>query len=111
MNGSFTPQISTSYLRGRALRKECYEFTKHDQYSLPSGLFLATLLLTSPLITAAQGEIAFESLRDINREIYVMNPDGSNQTNLTNNPANDTEPSFSGDGCKISFVSARDGND
>jgi hypothetical protein len=58
------------------------------QNALPSGLFLATFLFTLPLVAAAQGKIAFESLRDVNpgtvgnnREIYVMNPDGSNQTN------------------------------
>ena len=42
-------------------------------------------------------------------EIYVMNADGSNQTRLTNNPADDFYPSFSGDGSKIAFVSNRDG--
>ena len=33
--------------------------------------------------------IAFVSNRDGNLEIYVMNADGSGQTNLTNNPALD----------------------
>ena len=36
-----------------------------------------------------------------------MNADGSNQTRLTNNPADDFEPSFSGDGSKIAFESRR----
>jgi TolB protein len=35
--------------------------------------------------------IAFESGRDGNAEIYVMNPDGSNQTNVTRNPAQDVD--------------------
>ena len=46
--------------------------------------------------------IAFSSDRDgkmgrwtVPNEIYVMNADGSNQTRLTNNPADDTEPSWS----------------
>ncbi len=39
--------------------------------------------------------IAFNSDRDGNAEIYVMNADGSNQTNLTNNPADDSLPSWS----------------
>ncbi|WP_225990646.1 TolB family protein [Bacillus luti] len=40
-------------------------------------------------------KIAFSSNRDGNFEIYVMNPDGSNQTNITNNPADDSEPAWS----------------
>ena len=55
------------------------------------------------------GKIAFTSLRDGNPEIYVMNDDGSNQTRLTNNPANDSWPSCSPDGTKIAFISNRGG--
>ncbi len=43
-------------------------------------------------------------------EIYVVNADGSNQTRLTNNSANDIRPSFNGDGSKIVFASDRDTN-
>jgi len=41
------------------------------------------------------GKIAFESNRDGNYEIYVMNADGSGQTNLTDNPASDGIPGWS----------------
>jgi TolB protein len=54
--------------------------------------------------------IAFRSQRDRNDEIYVMNSDGSCQTNLTNDPADDWSPAWSPDGSKIAFAHFFDGN-
>lgn len=56
------------------------------------------------------GQIAFTSDRAGNYEIYVMNEDGSEQTRLTDNPANDRCPALSPDGKKIAFNPHRDGN-
>ena len=54
--------------------------------------------------------IAFGSDRDGNREIYVMNADGSGVTRLTDNDAIDSGPAWSPDGRRIAFSSTRDGS-
>lgn len=51
--------------------------------------------------------IAFQSNRDGNNEVYVMNPDGSDQTRVTMNSRNDQRPDVSPDGNQIVFVSNR----
>lgn len=51
--------------------------------------------------------IAFDTDRDGNREIYSIAPDGSQLTNLSNNPADDLRPTWSPDGSQIAFVSNR----
>ena len=70
------------------------------------------MILTTAADTAAQvgTKITFFSTRDGNGEIYVMNADGTNQTNLSNNPATDADSLFSPDGTKIAFRSDRDSN-
>ena len=53
-------------------------------------------------------KIVFMSERDGNREIYVMNADGSNQRRLTDHPSADWSPDWSPDDSQITFMSARD---
>ena len=54
-------------------------------------------------------KILFTSTRDGNREVYVMNPDGSEQVNLTQHPAGDLGAVWSPTGEQILFVSDRQG--
>ena len=54
-------------------------------------------------------KILFTSARDGNYEIYMMNPDGSEQVNLTQHPAIDLDAAWSPTGEQILFVSDRGG--
>lgn len=58
----------------------------------------------------APHSIAFASSRDNNNNVYVMDPDGENQSRITINTSNDQRPDISPDGSQIVFASNRDGN-
>ena len=66
------------------------------------------LLFVLPALAAAQGKIAFLSLRGGQTELYVMNSDGTNQTRLTNDGASIFDSAISRDGSRIVFMSTRD---
>jgi Tol biopolymer transport system component len=55
-------------------------------------------------------QIIFQTDRDGNDEIYMMQQDGRMQTRLTTHSADDRFPNWSPDGKKIVFASKRDGN-
>jgi ABC-type sugar transport system substrate-binding protein len=87
-------------------------------YCLPVILLISAFNLPSQSVSLpnnnailAQGsipcQIAFDTDREGNREIYVMDPDGSNLKNLTNNEGQDENPVWSPDGKQIAFVSNR----
>ena len=73
-------------------------------------MFSALFTLVLALTAAAQEKIAFTSNQSGNNEIWLMNPNGTNQVNLTQNPADDSDPALSRNGRNIAFVSGRDGN-
>jgi Tol biopolymer transport system component len=91
--------------------------------SYDSNILLYALLMSLGLIlgcTPSQrnvenGKIVFQSDRDGNYDLHIMNLDGSDQHNLTNSPkdsriANNFGPVASPDGKQIAFESNRDGN-
>ena len=52
-------------------------------------------------------KILFASSRDGNRDVYIMNPDNSEQVNLTQHPADDQAAIWSPTGEQILFISDR----
>ena len=78
-------------------------------YVLSVFMFCAPLC---PILAKAPDtpKIVFTGWRgDNHRDIYLMNPDGSEQVNITNHRADDVSPIWSPTGEHILFVSDRDG--
>ncbi len=65
---------------------------------------------SNPVWSPSGDRIAFDSSRSGSRDIFLINPDGSNEQIITSNPASDFDPAWSPDGQHIVFVSDRDGN-
>ena len=74
------------------------------------SIFLIFAPVSAVLAKAPEtAKIVFTSMRDGNFEIYTMNPDGSDQINLTQHRARDSAPVWSPTGGQILFQSDRGG--
>lgn len=72
-----------------------------------STLLVLGILSTTLAKAPPTPKIVFTSNREGNFEIYTMNPDGSEQMNLTEHRADDYDPVWSPTGKQILFVSDR----
>ena len=78
---------------------------------LLGSTFLFLLLWATPFLAQIPGgKILFLSTREGNFDIFSMNTDGRNQTNLTHHPKMDFWISYDKVNAKIYFYSNRDGN-
>lgn len=74
------------------------------------GLVVGLSMIPDSAEAARTAKIVFASNRDGNSEIYIMNPDGSGQVNLTHHRDHDYSPVWSPTGRQILFASERSGN-
>ncbi len=87
---------------------------RRSLWTLSAALTTVSIALATPAlaqVTSVNGKIAYTvcdysvPAGDITCDIWVMDPDGSNQTNLTNTPElNETQPAWSPDGTRIAYL-------
>ncbi|HEX7248132.1 MAG TPA: hypothetical protein VF351_08540 [Actinomycetota bacterium] len=71
--------------------------------ALGVGIIAVPAVSVGAVVAGPAGQIAFQSERDGDFEIWVANPDGSVPTKLTDNTVVDADPTWSPDGSRIAF--------
>lgn len=74
--------------------------------ALAAGLVAVPSIEAAAVVPGPAGQIAFQSERDGDFEIWVSNLDGSAATKLTDNTVLDADPTWSPDGTRIAFQRA-----
>jgi Tol biopolymer transport system component len=74
-----------------------------------TGTALDAFTVVNRTSNTAAGRIFFTSDRPGNYDVFAMNGDGSNPSNLTDHPATDWYPNGSWDGTQVAFASKRNG--
>lgn len=65
-------------------------------------------LAVGATFAGANGKIAFDDVVNGHRQIFVVDPDGGNRTQLTDGDFDNFEPAWSADGARLAFVSNRE---
>gem|GEM_PF-458310 len=121
--GAVSPSGTNSYADGTsvtvtATANSGYEFSSWSGGCFGSGSCSVTMnadrnVTANFTLNPLAGKIVFRSTATTSSalEIYVIDPDGSNQVRLTNNTFTDANPIWSTDGSKVGFNSIRGGNE
>lgn len=114
--GGFNPASILGVLGGNA---NGFTVASFSSLSLLRDVFLSQICSLDPnfvpgdlveALAPPQARIAFSSNRDGDTEIYFINEDGSGLQQVTDNSANDDNPSWHPDGQQIAFESDLNGD-